>query len=153
MKITDENVKRLKQEHHDKLKQDMEKANTSVQDKKPYYPEYWKKRKKRLSPDFVKMLNETAKREFDTVDEYGMYKQGVFLHGACVVTVSRENGLWGLHIISEMPIMLPLITEIRYKFLPDDLVMAMLFGTRAESKELKGVVLYEVPNNAKDEEE
>lgn len=76
------------------------------------YPEYFKKKKKRMRPDFI----------------------------------SKEDGLWTLHVISEAPIGLPLIKEVRYKYLPNNLMMAQIFGDRAEANEIKGVILYQIPN-------
>lgn len=123
---------------------DMEKTTTKT--KKVVYPEYWAKRKNRLNPKLVKELEESAAREPEVTDDYGEYKPGTFLFKNTVVTVRRESGMWSCHIFSEHPIGLPLIKEVRYKFLPDNCCMAQLFGTREESNELKGVVLYELPN-------
>ena len=113
---------------------------------KVFYPEYWAKRKNRLNPNLVKELEETAAREPEVTDDHGSYKPGTFLFKNTVVTVRRESGMWSCHIFSEHPIGLPLIKEVRYKFLPDNCCMVQLFGTREESNELKGVVLYELPN-------
>lgn len=116
------------------------------------YPEYWAKRKKRLNAGFIKMLEETAKKEVECSDEYGEYKTGTFLYKSAIVSVRREdNRLWTLHIMSEVPIGLPLIKEIRYKFLPDNLLMAQLFEPRKDAREMKGVILYEIPNNQEEE--
>lgn len=101
------------------------------------YPEYFKKKKK---------LEETAKADFTDVDDYGVYKVGSFLYRNAFVTISKEDGLWTLHVISEAPIGLPLIKEVRYKYLPNNLMMAQIFGDRAEANEIKGVILYQIPN-------
>ena len=77
---------------------------------------------------------------------------GTFLHKAAIVSVQKENGMWSLHVVSEEFISSRLIEEIRYKYLPDDLLMAQLFGTREEAKVHKGVVLYEIPQPSKEEE-
>lgn len=71
---------------------------------------------------------------------------------AAIVTVQRENGLWSLHVMSEEFISSVLVEEIRYKYLPDDLLMAQLYGTRKEANQLKGVVLYEIPKHIKEAE-
>lgn len=110
------------------------------------YPEYFKKKKKRMRPDFIKKLEETAKADFTDVDDYGVYKVGSFLYRNAFVTISKEDGLWTLHVISEAPIGLPLIKEVRYKYLPNNLMMAQIFGDRAEANEIKGVILYQIPN-------
>lgn len=111
-----------------------------------FYPEYFKKKKKRMRPDFIKKLEETAKADFTDVDDYGVYKVGSFLYKNAFVTISKEDGLWTLHVISEAPIGLPLIKEVRYKYLPNNLMMAQIFGDRAEANEIKGVILYQIPN-------
>lgn len=54
-------------------------------------------------------------------------------------------------MMSEVPIGLPLIKEIRYKFLPDNLLMAQLYAPRKDASEMKGVILYEIPNNQENE--
>lgn len=131
----------------------MEKTTTKT--KKVVYPEYWAKRKNRLNPKLVKELEESAAREPEVTDDYGEYKPGTFLFKNTVVTVKRspESG-WSLHIFSEHPIGLPLIKEVRYTFLPDQVLMAQLFGTR-EGRNMKGVILYELPQPEEqpDEEE
>ncbi|UVV53747.1 hypothetical protein NXY15_03745 [Bacteroides thetaiotaomicron] len=80
------------------------------------------------------------------MDDYGVYKVGSFLYRNAFVTISKEDGLWTLHVISEAPIGLPLIKEVRYKYLPNNLMMAQIFGDRAEANEIKGVILYQIPN-------
>ena len=55
-----------------------------------------------------------------------------------------------LEIHSENLIGLPMIQEIRYKYLPDNLMMAMLFLPRKERNNPKTVVLYQIPGNLKD---
>lgn len=118
------------------------------------YPEYFKKRMKKFNPEFVSVLEATAKSEFTHVDEYGVYKTGTFLHKNCIVTVLQDEGLFALQILADnAPIGLPLIKEIRYKYLPDNLLMAQTFGRRAEESKLKGVVLYQIPNNEEEPEE
>ena len=95
---------------------------------------------------YIKKLEETAKADFTDVDDYGVYKVGSFLYKNAFVTISKEDGLWTLHVISEAPIGLPLIKEVRYKYLPNNLMMAQIFGDRAEANEIKGVILYQIPN-------
>lgn len=128
----------------------MEKTTTKT--KKVVYPEYWAKRKNRLNPKLVMELEESAAKEPEVTDDYGEYKPGTFLFKNTVVTVNRspESG-WSLHIFSEHPIGLPLIKEVRYTFLPDQVLMAQLFGTR-EDRHMKGVVLYEIPQQEPEEE-
>lgn len=129
----------------------MEKT-TTPKTKRVVYPEYWAKRKNRLNPKLVKELEETTAREPEVTDDYGEYKPGTFLFKNTIVTVkhSSEAG-WSLHIFSEHPIGLPLIKEVRYTFLPDQVLMAQLFGTR-EDRHMKGVVLYEIPQPEPEEE-
>ncbi len=119
--------------------------------RKVEFPPYWAKRKKNLKKEFLEKLWVSANSEVIASDEYGEYRAGTFLHKAAIVTVQRENGLWSLHIMSQEFVSSLLIEEIRYKYLPDDLLMAQLYGTRKEAKQLKGVVLYEIPKNDKEE--
>ena len=44
-------------------------------------------------------------------------------------------------------------SEVRYKFLPDNLLMAQLFPSREEDSQLSGVMLHEVPTKEVDEED
>lgn len=131
----------------------MEKTTTTT--KRVVYPEYWAKRKNRLNPKLVKELEESAAREPEVTDDYGEYKTGTFLYKNAVVTVKRDPVAgWSMHIFSEHPIGLPLIKEVRYRFIPDMVLMAQLFGTR-EGRNMKGVILYELPQPEEqpDEEE
>ncbi len=133
------------------------KKNQSTEATKPqnkiYFPEFWAKRKSRLKPEFLKALEVSANNKPVASDKFGEYRLGTFLYKSAIVSVTRENDLWGLHIFSEHPILLPLIREVRYKFLPDKAVMAQLFQSRADEKALRGVVLYEIPRNSENEEE
>ena len=116
---------------------------------KVVYPDYWKKRKHRLKPDFVKMLEDTAKAEPVATDKYGEYKPGTFLHKSYIVTVTKDE-VWGVHIFGEHPVTPQVIKEVRYKYMPDSVIMAQLYGSRADESELKGVVLYEIPSQVED---
>lgn len=118
---------------------------------KVVYPPYWAKRKKNLKKEFIQRLQESANSDVIATDAYGEYRLGTFLHKAAIVTVARDNGLWSLHIMSQEFISSILVEEIRYKYLPDDLLMAQLYGTRKEANQLKGVVLYEIPKNTEEE--
>lgn len=150
-KITKENVERLQNELKEKQQKMLDEANEKITGK-VFYPPHFEKRKQRLSPKIKELLQESAKNKYEAVDDYGAYRTGTFLHRASVVTVSREDGLWSLHIISEHPVTLPDIKEIRYKFLPDDVMMAMLFSPREVSRATKGVILYQIPNGVTEEE-
>lgn len=118
--------------------------------KKVVFSPYWEKRKRKLKKEFIQKLQDSANSEVIASDEYGEYRVGTFLHKAAIVTVQRENGLWSLHIMSQEFVSSILVEEIRYKYLPDDLLMAQLYGTRSEAKQLKGVVLYEIPKNTEE---
>ena len=112
---------------------------------KVYFPPYFAKRKAKMNPALIKQLEEAAASDPVVTDEYGEYRLGVFLHGSCVVTVGCEDGAWSCQIYSENPITQPIIQQIRYKFLPDALVMAQLFTSREINRLQKSVVLYEIP--------
>ena len=110
-----------------------------------YFPEYW--RKKRLKCSFVSQLEETAKKTATLKDKYGEYKDGLFLHGFSIVKVSvNKIGLWCIEIHSDHPIGLPMIQEIRYKFVPNDCLMAMLLPSREERTDNDIITLYQIPN-------
>ncbi len=113
-----------------------------------HFPEYW--RKKKLNRSFVDDLEKAANSEPFAQDEHGEYRLGKFLHSCAIVVVGVVDNLWTLEIHSENPIGLPMIKEIRYKYLPDNLMMAMLFLPRKERTSAKTVVLYQIPGNLKD---
>lgn len=149
-KITKENVERLQNEHKERLQQKLEDENAKITGK-VFYPPYFEKRKNHLAPNIKKLLEESASNKYEVADDYGVYRTGTFLHRASIVTINREDGLWSAHIISEHPVALPEIKEIRYKFLPDDVMMAMLFSSREVSKSMRGVILYQIPDGATEE--
>ncbi|MBP3280064.1 MAG: hypothetical protein J6M44_14030, partial [Butyrivibrio sp.] len=81
------------------------------------FPEFWAKRKHLINAGLMEVLQNTANQEPEVEDAYGKYKQGTFLFKCFIVTVTRENGLWMLHIFSQaMPITLPIIQEVRDKY-------------------------------------
>ena len=115
-----------------------------------YFPEYW--RKKRLKCSFVSQLEETAKKTATLKDKHGEYKDGLFLYGCSIVKVSvNQIGLWCIEIHSDHPIGLPMIQEIRYKFVPNDCLMAMLLPSREERNGNDIVTLYQIPNQEEKE--
>ena len=116
-----------------------------------HYPDFWKK--KRLNPEFVKQLQETANREPSATDNFGEYKEGIFLHGCTIVIVAITDGLWGLEIKSEHPVPLHVIKEIRYKYLPDECLMAQLLPSRKERGNDSNVMLYQIPGSLTDNKE
>lgn len=107
------------------------------------YPEYFKKKKKRMRPDFIKKLQKRILPMWMITECIRLVLSSIRMP---FVTISKEDGLWTLHVISEAPIGLPLIKEVRYKYLPNNLMMAQIFGDRAEANEIKGVILYQIPN-------
>ena len=109
------------------------------------YPEYFKKKKKRMRPDLIKKLEETAKADFTDVDDYGVYKVGSFLYRNAFVTISKEDGLWTLHVISESPIGLPLIKEVRYKYLPNNLMMLRFSEIEPKQTRLRALFCIRFP--------
>jgi hypothetical protein len=115
------------------------------------YPEYWAKRKGRLNPELIKELEETAAREPSVADDYGEYKPGTFLYRDVVVTVKNESQSgWSVHIFGEHSIGLPLIKEVRYKYVPDHVLMVQILGSR-EDDQIKGVLLHEIPSGREEE--
>lgn len=113
-----------------------------------HFPSFWKKKK--LSPSFVSELEKSAASEPILTDEHGEYRTGKFLHSCAVVVVSFVNNLWSLEIHSQYQVNLPMIQEVRYKYLPDNLMMAMLFLPREQRISDKVAVLYQIPGELRD---
>ena len=112
------------------------------------FPEYWAKRKHMINAGLMELLQKTADAEPEVEDAYGKYKQGTFLFKACIVTVTRENDLWMLHIFSQaMPITLPIIQEARDKYIPDYCMMVQFYPSREERNTLQGIQLCEMPGS------
>lgn len=112
------------------------------------FPEYWAKRKHLINAGLMEVLQNTANQEPEVEDAYGKYKQGTFLFKACIVTVTRENGLWMLHIFSQaMPITLLIIQEVRDKYIPDYCMMVQFYPSRQERNTLQGIQLCEMPGS------
>lgn len=112
------------------------------------FPEFWAKRKHLINAGLMEVLQKTANAEPEVEDAYGKYKQGTFLFKDCIVTVTRENGLWMLHIFSQaMPITLPIIREARDKYIPDYCMMVQFYPSREERNTLQGIQLCEMPGS------
>ena len=117
---------------------------------KVFFPPFWKKKK--LNPSFVSELEESVNSEPIATDEHGEYRAGKFLHSCAVVVVSHVNNLWSLEIHSQYQVNLPMIQEVRYKYLPDNLMMAQLFLPRDQRTSDKVAVLYQIPGELRDNE-
>lgn len=112
------------------------------------FPEYWEKRKHLINAGLMEVLQNTANQDPEVEDAYGKYKQGTFLFKCFIVTVTRENGLWMLHIFSQaMPITLPIIQEVRDKYIPDYCMMVQFYPSRQERNTLQGIQLCEMPGS------
>ena len=135
------------------MRQEKALAEAGVERKKNLvYPPYFAKRKHLLNAGLIKLLQETADKDPDVVDVYGEYKEGTFLHRFCIVTVTRENGLWMIHIYSEdNPITLPIIQEVRDKYVPDYCMMVQFYPSREERNTLKGIQLCEMPGSIQED--
>lgn len=118
-----------------------------------HFPEYWKKRRSNLSVELLKQLQKTAEAEPEVTDAYGKYKTGTFLYKAFIVTVTRENGLWNVHIFGENPVTLPIIQEVRDRFVPDYCMMIHFFPSREEREALRGVMLVEMPGSVEEDKD
>ena len=113
-------------------------------------PSFWKK--KNFKPSFWNELVKSAANASIAKDAYGEYRKGTFLYGCALVKVNvHDNGLWSVNIHSEHPIGLPMIKEIRDKYIPDSFLMAMLFQDRAERFGDCDVILYQLPDFTKTE--
>jgi hypothetical protein len=101
----------------------------------------------------MEVLQNTANQEPEVEDAYGKYKQGTFLFKCFIVTVTRENGLWMLHIFSQaMPITLPIIQEVRDKYIPDYCMMVQFYPSRQERNTLQGIQLCEMPGSIQEDD-
>ena len=118
-----------------------------IDERKIHFPEYWKKHRVRLTEDLLKELQSTAEAEPLMEDAYGKYKPGTFLHRAFIVTVTRENDLWNVHIFGKETITASIIQEVRDKFVPDYCMMLQFYPSREEREAIKGVILYEMPGS------
>ena len=117
------------------------------------YPPYFAKRKHLLNAGLIKLLQETADRVPEVKDAYGEYKEGTFLYRFCIVTVTRENNLWMVHIFSgDAPITLPIIKEVRDKYIPDYCMMVQFYPSREERNTLRGIQLCEMPGSVQEDE-
>lgn len=116
--------------------------------KKLHIPAFWKKRK--INPNFIKELEESINSEPIATDGHGEYRVGKFLHSCAVVVVSHVNDLWSVEIHNQHTIGLPMIQEVRYKFLPDNLMMAQLFLPREQRNSENVAVLYQIPGELRD---
>ncbi|HBG40232.1 MAG TPA: hypothetical protein DDW85_02310 [Porphyromonadaceae bacterium] len=110
-----------------------------------HYPEYWKKKK--LAPMLLKQLEETVNSEPVVIDEHGEYREGVFLHRCYIVVVKMMDGLWLLQISGSVSVLLQTMKEIRYKYIPDDCLMAQLFPSRKDMQDEFNVSLYQIPGS------
>lgn len=111
---------------------------------------YFLKRKDHLKKEFIAELKKTAASEAVYTDEFGSYKPGVFTYGAYIVEVdyNTDEKTWMLGIYpgaKNTTITSQVVKDIRYKFIPDDAMMAQMWGSRAELEAHQGVYLYEVP--------
>lgn len=117
------------------------------------FPPFWEKRKHLINASLMEVLQNSANQEPEVEDAYGKYKQGTFLFKACIVTVTRENGLWMLHIFSQaMPITLPIIQEVRDKYIPDYCMMVQFYPSRQERNTLQGIQLCEMPGSIQEDD-
>ncbi len=121
---------------------------------KIHFPEFWKKRKHMINASLMKELQDTADKEPEVTDSYGEYKTGTFLHRNCIVTVTRENDLWAVHIFSaEHMITQPVIQEVRDKFVPDYCMMIQFYPSRQERTSLQGIQLCELPGSVQEDKD
>lgn len=126
--------------------------NGVVLNGKIHFPEFWGKRKYLLNAGFLKKLQETADKEPEVIDTYGEYKTGTFLHRSTIVTITRDNDLWNIHIYSPvLPITLPIIQEVRDKYVPDYCMMVQFYPSRVERATLRGVQLCEMPGSIQED--
>ncbi len=126
-------------------------ANKKQSTAKVHYPDYFKK--KRLKQSVVDELEKTVKSDPVITDDHGEYRVGLFLHGSAIVRVNIIDELWFAEIHSENPIGLPAIKDIRYKYLPDQFVFALVLPPRQARQPAGIVTLFQIPGEQKEEGE
>lgn len=89
-------------------------------------------KRKRLNDELIAELNATYERPAICRDEHGEYKEGAFLHGSNLVITSILEGRWHLTVKSDKPLSIYEIKAARYKFIPDDAYMTLVFPKRSE---------------------
>lgn len=89
-------------------------------------------KRKRLNNELIEALNATYERPAICRDEHGEYKEGAFLHGSNLVMTSILDGRWHLTVKSDKPLSIYEIKAARYKFIPDDAYMTLVFPKRSE---------------------
>lgn len=89
-------------------------------------------KRKRLNDELIAELNATYERPAICRDEHGEYKEGAFLHGSNLVMTSILEGRWHLTVKSDKPLSIYEIKAARYKFIPDDAYMTLVFPKRSE---------------------
>lgn len=89
-------------------------------------------KRKRLNDELIEALNATYERSAICKDDHGEYKEGVFLHGSNIVMTSIVEGRWHLTVKSDKPLSIYEIKAARYKFIPDDAYMTLVFPKRSE---------------------
>ena len=146
--VKEQNVKMSEYDKKERLAAANQGKSTNIE-----WSDYFKSRRKRMKKEFLDELQQSAKSDFVEIDAYGAYREGTFLHRSCVVKVGRDedNGLWVLQIISEQPITLPIIKQVRYKYLPNDMMVCLMLPPR-ENESKNSVMLYEMPINETGEE-
>lgn len=89
-------------------------------------------KRKRLSDELIEALNDTYERPSICRDEHGEYKEGAFLHGSNLVMTSILEGRRHLTVKSDKPLSIYEVKAARYKFIPDDAYMTLVFPKRSE---------------------
>ena len=89
-------------------------------------------KRKRLNDELIAELNATYERPAICRDEHGEYKEGAFLHGSNLVMTSILEGRWHLTVKADKPLSIYEVKAARYKFIPDDTYMTLVFPKRSE---------------------
>lgn len=89
-------------------------------------------KRKRLNDELIAELNATYERPAICRDEHGEYKEGAFLHGSNLVMTSILEGRWHLTVKADKPLSIYEVKAARYKFIPDDAYMTLVFPKRSE---------------------
>ena len=136
-------MKELKTTVIKELKAESVHVPTESKPRKMQLPPYWAK--KNLSKKMLTEIEKSLKSEPVITNMDGEYRTGTFLYSHAIVIVNVIDGLWCIEIHSEYAIGLPLIKDVRYKFLPSGMIFALIFPPKGGVMDVNFVTLYQIP--------
>lgn len=73
----------------------------------------------------IPFVDETLK------DDYGVYRTGLYEYKGKHILINKENQTWHLTVSAKHPLGFYELKDVRYRFLPDNMVVAQLFPNRS----------------------